>query len=240
METLTSIYFDMKKLFAFSVLLLLSTNIFAQLFTIAGREVGFFYLGPKIGMNLSQISNWSTFAGYENKSRIGLQLGVVGEIGITERLSFDGEFTFISKGQKQTSSFSNDQLNVRYLGIPLLAKYSFKFLGLSKVYAKGGTFTNVRTGGSYTVVYENGVEFSEELSVDGWTRVDWGLSFGCGAEYKMDKGIIGLDLRYDLGIIDVHKSDAERNMNRTMGFTLVYKFDMVDVLSRKKGESLDS
>lgn len=228
----------MKRIVVLSVFILLVTNSFAQLFTVFGREIGFFYAGPKVGMNFSQITN-SSSEFVDVKNRVGYQFGAIGEIGLTQRFSFQGELTFISRGMKQESNWgtttSTSKLRVGYLGIPLLAKLSFKMLGLSKVYAMGGTYNNIRTGGAW--VYEGGETYPIESA--GWTALDWGLSFGCGAEYKMDQGIIGLDLRYDLGVIDVHKSDALRNMNRTFGFTLVYKFDMVDLLSKKRNDKHD-
>ena len=142
----------MKKNYLILLALAITLNSNAQLFKIAGQEVGFVYVGPKFGTNLAQISNWTEFTGVENKSRIGYQFGVVGELGFTNRFSIDGELLYSSKGHKQTSELYNQKFNVSYLGIPLLARYSFKVLGVSKVYVKGGTFTNIRTGG--TMVYE--------------------------------------------------------------------------------------
>ncbi|MDD2196540.1 MAG: porin family protein [Bacteroidales bacterium] len=183
----------------YTILLLLLAFCYAasaQLFKIAGQDVGFVYVEPKLGMNFSQISNWTELAGTQNKSRVGYQFGVVGELGFTNRFSVGGELMFLTKGHKQTFEGGSTKYNVSYLGIPLLAKYSFKILGLSKVYAKGGTFANIRTGG--TSEFFNGEQsFVEDLDSEGWRRVDWGMSIGVGAEYEVDYGIWGIDLRYD-------------------------------------------
>jgi hypothetical protein len=229
----------MKKILIVSLLLALGTTTNAQLFKIGKFDVGFVYVGPKLGMNFSQISNWTEFGTTKNKNNIGYQFGVVGEFGFTNKFSIDGELTFISKGQKQVFDAGESNLNVKYLGIPLLAKYTFKAFGLTKVYAKGGTFTNVRTGGSSVTKLSTGETFEQPLDNNGWTRFDWGLSLGAGAEYDAKYGIWGLDLRYDLGIVDVHKSDPTKNRNRSFGITLTYKYDLVDLIKRIRAKKLD-
>lgn len=229
----------MKRFLLLSIFILLASATQAQLFKIGRFDIGYIYAGPKIGTNLAQISNWTENIGTENKYRAGFQLGAVGEIGITNRFALNGEITFVSKGQKQTFTGGESNLNVKYLGIPLLAKYTFKFLGVSKIYAKGGTYTNIRTGGTST--YET-TGFSEELPLDAanWTRVDWGMSLGAGAEYDAKYGIWGLDLMYDQGFIDVHKSDAAKNRTRSFGFALTYKYDVVDLFKRIRAKRADA
>lgn len=229
----------MKKLYLIVMVMIICGSSYAQLFKIAGQDVGFVYVGPKVGVNASQISNWTTFTGIENSYKYGFQIGAVGELGFTNRFSIDGELVFMSKGHKQTFDGGVNKYNVSYLGIPLLAKYSFKVLGLSKVYAKGGTFTNVRTGGTFTYELDTGEAFEETLTADGWRRVDWGLSIGAGAEYESDYGIWGVDIRYDQSFFDVHKSDPEKNRNRALAISIIYKYDLVDLMLRLRKKKLD-
>jgi hypothetical protein len=223
----------MKKVLILFCLVIVSNALYSQLFKIAGHEVGFAYVGPKIGMTFSKISNWSSFGDVQNRSRVGTQLGVFGELGFNDRFSIDGELLFVSKGHRQTFNGGQSKIKVGYIGIPLLAKYSFKMIGLSKVYAKGGAFTNVRTGGSFEYELDGQPVVEQELSSDGWRRVDFGLSLGAGAEYEADYGILGVDLRYDQSFFDAHVSDAtNKNRNRTFGFAIVYKYDAVDLFLR--------
>ncbi len=230
----------MKRLLLLSIVILITTATQAQLFKIGRFDIGYIYAGPKIGTNLAQISNWTETLGTENSYRAGFQLGAVGEIGITNRFALNGEVTFISKGLKQSNSIGEANYSVKYLGIPLLAKYTFKFLGVSKVYAKGGTYTNIRTGGDYVFTENSGLTFEQPLNNDGWTRVDWGMSLGAGAEYDAKYGIWGLDLMYDQGFIDVHKSDAAKNRNRSFGFALTYKYDVVDLFKRIRAKRAEA
>ncbi|HPE17878.1 MAG TPA: porin family protein [Tenuifilaceae bacterium] len=227
----------MKRLITFSVLLLLSTNMFAQLFTIAGREIGFVYVGPKLGMNFSKFSQWS----YDNvdvKNRMGYQFGVVGDIGLTKKLSFQTEINFISKGTKGVDNSGFTEIKrMPAIQIPLLARYAFSFLGLKRVYANGGAYSTTRVG-SGTIVYED-----EGFTYDDyhWTRFDWGLSLGCGAEYPVDKGIWGLDLRYDLGFVDIYRQNDENTKSRfrSFQFSLTYKFDLVDLFTKNDEQTIE-
>lgn len=229
----------MKKYTILLLLLAFFNAANAQLFKVVGQDVGFVYVGPKLGMNFSQISNWTEFAGDENKSKVGYQFGVVGELGFTNRFSINGELMFLTKGHKQTFDGGSTKYNVSYLGIPLLAKYSFKILGLSKVYAKGGTFANIRTGGTSEFSLDGDQSHKEDLNSDFWRRVDWGMSIGVGAEHEVDYGIWGIDLRYDQSFLDVHTSDAEKNRNRTFAISVIYKYDLVDLMLRIRKKRLD-
>jgi len=226
----------MKRLLLIIPFLLLYSSVDAQLFKVFGHDVGFIYVGPRVGMSMSKISNWTVAGGLENKSKYGYQFGVVGEFGITSRFSFETELNFLSRGMRQTDGDITSKIKVNYIGIPLLAKYSFSFLGLKKVYVKGGTYQDVRTGGEF--VYESPA-FSDTQPLDnaGWTRMDWGLVIGAGAEYPVDYGIWGLDLRYGIGLVDVHKSDAPSNRNQSFNTTLTFKFDLVDIFFKMKKKS---
>lgn len=216
----------------YTILLLLVASFsvsHAQLFTIKGHEIGFAYLGPKVGTTFSTISNMDA-VGTTTKSRTGFQIGAVGEIGLTEMLSFETELTFISKGV--ATDFNSTRVN--YLSIPLLAKLSFNALGLSRIYAMGGTYNNLRTNAR--LVFD---EFNEPIT-EHYSVIDWGLSLGAGAAYDTEYGLLCLDVRYDLGVIDVDNVTDQRNSNRTIGLALTFKYDAVDLFLRLRKKKLDS
>lgn len=200
-------------------------NTEAQLFKVFGHDVGFIYVGPKVGMNLSRFSQWS-YDDYKVKNRIGYQFGVVGEFGFTNRFSIQSELNFISKGTKGIYGGIEETKRMPSIQIPVLAKYAFKFMGLQKVYANGGLYSTTRIG-SGQVVYQDGIIYDDYH----WTRFDWGFSFGCGAEYPTKDGIWGLDLRYDLGVVDIYRQMDENTKSRfhSFQFSLSYKFDFVDL-----------
>ncbi|HQE54786.1 hypothetical protein, partial [Tenuifilum sp.] len=74
-----------------------------------------------------------------------------------------------------------------------------------------------------------------------WTRFDWGFSVGCGAEYPTKDGIWGLDLRYDLGMVDIYRQMDENTKSRfrSFQFALTYKFDMVDLYFKLRKKNND-
>lgn len=216
----------MKRLLLIIPFLLLFSSVDAQLFKVFGHDVGFIYVGPRVGMNFSKFSN---FNGAFEDNKFGYQFGAVGEFGFTSKFSIQTELMFFNKGSKD-NDFGKVKMN--YLGIPILAKYAFKAFGLSKVYAMGGTFANVRVGGEF--VYDNGQTFplGEDLK-----KTEWGLGLGAGAEYPMKSGIVGLDLKYYLGITDIHDNDDSKTRSRSLEVVLTYKFDLVDLFFKMKKKS---
>ncbi len=218
----------MKKIILIPLLLIFAISANAQVFKIFGQDIGYVYVGPKVGASFSNISNTDDQFG-ATKSRLGYQFGAVGEFGITDNISFQTELLFYSKGAKYDDVDGGIKMN--YIGLPLLAKYAFKAFGLTKIYAMGGTYTDIRTKGEF--YYDNGDSF--ELG-DGFRKYDWGFSFGCGAEYPTEKGIWGLDLRYNLGMTDLHDDvgDNTKTKSRSFGVALTYKYDLTKLLPKNR------
>ncbi len=223
----------MKKFLIISALLLFSVATNAQLFTIFGQEVGFIYVGPKIGGTYSKISNFSDMFPTFTKYRYGYQLGAVGEFGFTSKFSIQTEVEFVAKGAK---SSADQRIKMNYIGIPILAKYCFKALGLKKIYAMGGTFQDIRTKGEWV----DPGQTSSPLG-GGFKKYDWGFSFGAGAEYPTKNGIWALDFRYNLGMTDLHDDVGEsfKTRSRSFGISLSYKLNLVDLFSKLKNKNKD-
>jgi len=220
----------MKKILIFSALLIFSVAANAQLFKVFGHDVGFIYVGPKIGVTYSTISNFSDFMGVDTKSRLGYQFGGIGEFGFTSKFSVQTELLLYSRGVKYQDFDGGMKMN--YIGIPLLAKYAFKVLGFTKLYAMGGTYTDIRTKGEF---YMDGQ--TSDVGA-GFRKYDWGFSFGAGAEYPTEKGIWGLDLRYNLGMTDLHDDagDAYKTRSRSFGLSLTYKYDLTKLLPKNRNK----
>lgn len=221
----------MKRLLLVASALLICSAAHAQLFKVFGHDVGFIYVGPKVGMTYSTISNISDMMVMDTKSKFGYQIGAVGEFGFTSKFSVQTELLFYSRGVRYDAIDGGIRMN--YFGLPLLAKYTFKVLGLTKVYAMGGTFNDVRTKGEF--YYDDGETY--ELG-SGFKKYDWGFSFGAGAQYPMEMGIWALDIRYNLGMVDLHDEagDDYKTRSRSFGFALTYKFDAVDIFFKIKNK----
>ncbi len=230
----------MKRLLIIPVLLLLTLAANAQLFNIFGQEVGFIYVGPKVGCAFSRMTNADESFGGTVKSRTGFQFGIVGKFGFTDKFSIQPELSFYQKGVVADASGGfTSKYKTSYIGIPVLAKYALAQVGIVKIHIDGGVYTNVRTGGTYEF---KSPTFSESGSLDnaGWRRMDYGFALGGGFEYPMEKGIWVFDLRYDHSVVDIHKEDGTFNANTTFGVSITYLFDFVDLYHKLTKKDKDT
>lgn len=224
----------MRIFFLFVSIFLVSLAASSQVMTIKGREFGFMYAGPKVGLGFSRISNADkSFGGGDVKFRTGMELGIVGKFGITDRLSIQPEITFMQRGVQTDNNGFESKFKVSYLNIPVLAKYSLKALGFAKIHALGGVYSSVRTGGEVEFKDPGGT-FTQKLDDSGWRRMDYGFAIGAGAELPRKNGTWVFDVRYDYSIVDVHKSDNTYNSNKTIGISVTYLYDFVDLYKRMR------
>lgn len=226
-------------LIIFSIVLLsLAAN--AQMLKIGGHEFGYLYVGPKVGVAFSKLSNSDGFVGGGDvKFRTGLQLGAVGKLGISERWSIQPELTFMQKGVKVETGPIESKFKTSYIGIPILAKYSLLAIGFAKIHLTGGVYTSIRTGGEVEFKDLGGTS-TQDLNNSGWRRVDYGMAVGGGAELPNKYGIWVIDFRYDYSFTDMHKTDNVRNSNRTIGISITYLYDFVDLYKRIRKNKQES
>ncbi|PLX17962.1 MAG: hypothetical protein C0599_13015 [Salinivirgaceae bacterium] len=152
----------MKKILLIGIALLAFGYNQAQVFTIAGKDIGFVYVGPKYGMGTSFISNY-TPDGVDTKLFLNVVGGVVCKFGITENISIQPELLFSRKGGKSKIEFpdfvdpnetaTTTSKNIaNYIGIPILAKFSFLKIKDIKLHGSGGFYTNITTGQKFKSV----------------------------------------------------------------------------------------
>ena len=217
----------MKKFYLTNLLLLLFViSSYSQLFTIGNFGIGYLDLGIKTGTTISSVKK-ELPSGMEQKVKMGFQIGAIGNFGITEKLSIQSELVYSQKGDIIEAYGTEAKTRENFFGIPILAKFKFIQIGKMKLYANGGTYTNVLVGGK--VIYSDGGEYHLEDSR--YKTVDFGLNVGAGFEYDLDKGDLLFDLRYDFGVIDSDKIDTGRNTNRSLGITLTYVYDINDIIA---------
>lgn len=229
----------MKKLLIIPLLLLIAASSNAQLFKVFGHEIGYIYVGPKIGGTFSRMSNADqsfTFGTSEVKFRSGFQFGVTGKFGFTSRFSIQPELMFFQKGVSYDVTAGTGKVKTSYIGVPVLAKFALAQVGIVKIHIDGGVYTNVRTGGEMTFEPTTGPVQTSPLNNAGWRRMDYGLALGGGFEYPREKGTWVFDLRYDYSFVDAHISDNTFNSNSTIGVSATYLFDVVDFFFRMKNK----
>jgi len=225
----------MKRIVVVLSVFLISFAANAQMLKIGGYEFGYVYVGPKVGLGFSKISNADKSFGGDVKYRTGMELGLVGKFGITDRLAIQPEVTFMQRGVKTDNNGFEGKYKVSYLSIPILAKYTLKAFGFGKIHLTGGVYSSVRTGGEVELK-DPGFTQTEKMQDSLWRRMDYGLTIGAGAEWPRKYGTWVFDVRYDYSVVDLHKSDDTFNSNRTIGISVTYLYDFVDLYYRIKNK----
>ncbi|MCB0462743.1 MAG: porin family protein [Flavobacteriaceae bacterium] len=118
-----------KKLFFTICLLCLTLSLCAQEFTF----------GAKAGINISSINFEDS--NYDTKSVIGVNIGLIGNIGVNEKFSIQPELLFLTGGNKWSYDFGNStdistsannrainavnegKVKTSYISIPVLIQY---------------------------------------------------------------------------------------------------------------------
>lgn len=213
-------------------LLLAAVAVFG-LTVVNAQEVSF---GGKAGVNFATVTGDET-DGIE--SRTAFHVGVVAEIMISDKFSFQPELLYSAQGAKDSYSYTDTvfgleesesaeiKIKYDYLNIPLMAKY-YVIDGLSiEAGPQIGFLLSSKSDGSYTstlgadVEYENYEENLKKVT----SGIDFGVNFGLG--YKMENGL-NFGARYNLGLSNVNDfegSDNFKNQNGVFQISVGYFFN---------------
>ncbi len=151
--------------------------------------------GIKGGVNFTNM----TSDGFEdNKSRTGFHLGVLAEIPVSDRFSFQPEVIYSTQGTEEETSNYTNEYQLDYIQLPLIAKLylidglaleagpSFNFL-VNEEYKFDGGVLNLESDTEYASTFEFGGAF--------------------GASYKFNNGFF-VNGRYVQGFTDAFDSDS--------------------------------
>ena len=187
----------MKKFLVMAAMVLSSVGAFAQ------YEAGDITIQPKIGLNCSNLTDYSDNGDTDWKA--GLTVGVEGEYHIKHWLGISAGLMYSQQGTK----FGETKLNMDYLNVPVLANfYVTKGLAL-KAGVQPGFKVSSKTKQSGVSVDNKGVK-----------STDWSMPIGISYEYL---GFC-LDARYTLGVSDAIKNQDAKN--QVFSLTLGYKFKL--------------
>ena len=202
-------------------LLLAAVAVFG-LTVVNAQEVSF---GGKAGVNFATVTGDET-DGIE--SRTAFHVGVVAEIMISDKFSFQPELLYSAQGAKDSYSESESvggfeysyteevERKMDYLNLPLMAKY-YVTDGLSiEAGPQIGFLLSSKEEYSYTENFDGEVESgSEEVDFKDFTSgIDFGLNFGLG--YKLENGL-NFGARYNLGLSNVNDFEGSDNMKNQNG-----------------------
>lgn len=220
----------MKK-FIFTILLsMIVIGLNAQIFKIGNYEFGYFYGGPKFGLNVSTVS-LDAPVGSSKSLNMGFQLGITGKIGLTDKLAFQPELVYTSKGYGVNNSWGTENRNYKYIGLPVLLKYSFMQIAGMNIYGEGGFYTNVLAGVSTS--YGIGESWAEDIAP--YTIIDFGFNIGTGFEMPFYGNILQIDFQISQGVVDTYEDLLQTtNVNTSVLVSASYLFNVVDLLSKNK------
>ncbi|HLF53511.1 porin family protein [Flavobacterium sp.] len=179
--------------------------------------------------------NFATLTGdvEDTSMKVGFNVGGLVEIKVSEKFSVQPELLFSTQGAKEEYSETSgadsykveNNLNLGYLNIPIMAKYyvvdkfsleagpQFGFLMSAK-----SDYTETQTVGGVTST------FSEEVDVkDDMNSVDFGINFGAGYDFTEN---ISAGVRYNLGLSDItdEQEDNFEMKNSVIALSIGYKF----------------
>ena len=224
----------MKKLFALVALCVATVSASAQ------SEVGTFTLQPKIGFNVSFLTNAGKSYLVERLGgkpmegsrdvKLGFVAGVEGEYQITPMISVAAGLLYSMQGTKwedlesQTAYYramSKDRMvNLSYLNIPIVANfYVLKGFALKAGVQAGFLLDSKGKETIYDDLENREVETSGDI--EGIKKFD--LSIPLGASYEFNNVVI--DARYNLGLTKVCPGeDNKSSKNSVVQVTVGYKF----------------
>lgn len=150
----------------------------------------------------------------------GVNIGVFGEIKVSDFFSFQPELAFIQKGVSIREGFdiklfdiplpigAEAVTKINYLEVPLLAKFSTGGEGV-KAYAIVGPSLGYATGGRLKAKANLLIDIplsntKYDLDAVGVNRFELGGVLGAGVEFPMGNGALVLDARYQRGFTDVN------------------------------------
>jgi len=218
----------------------MATSAFAQEFRV----------GATAGMEFSKISFLEDGVYEDNsdvmKSKAGIKIGVIGECSFNDYIALAPELAFVQRGYKWESGDSDEwtklKININYLQIPINVKGIYPISDDFKIFGFTGYYVGFALSGkrSWKHQYKGEKETdSEKLKFgskgsnenassdedyfgDDYKRLDFGLNFGVGAEFK---GFF-LKTQYNLGLKNLIPVPeiGERETNRNFGISVGYMF----------------
>ena len=197
-------------------------------FSATAQESGF---GIRASLNLSNVNN--KYDGevaseesksdyeYDFKNRVGFNIGLIYDWGISESFYIQPGLYFTTRGAKIEESEEDykyeEKWKLNYLQIPILASYRIALTDNVKWHINAGPYLAVGVGGKvkWEETYDGDTDKGDykafgtadedsDEEKGGLKRFDAGLSFGTGV--SINKFYIGLT--YDLGLVNAADKDT--------------------------------
>jgi hypothetical protein len=173
-------------------------------------------IGAKGGFNVTKVNQ----DGVDYNSKLGVQLGIVGEYEILDGLSAHSGLLVTTKGGRYSYGIYDTKISLTYLDIPLHAIYKYD-LGSLAVYGKGGL--DIFAGLTGKFKYDGDSESIEWGSDDDsyLKRLELGFHLEGGVEL-MEK--LQLGMSFNFGLNDISASGNNDIHNNVFAITATYFF----------------
>lgn len=196
----------MKKLFCIVAAIIILSTAKAQ-------ETHF---GVKAGVNIASVE---VEDGDDLNSKVGLHVGGLAHIHISQHFALQPELVFSMQGGKAEDN-DDVKLKLNYINIPVLAQYMIN------------DGFRLQTGPQlgFLVGAESKAGDVEVDQKDNYSTVDFSWTFGAG--YLFPSGF-GVDARYNHGISNISDVSGVEVRNRVFQFGLFYQFMHQNKTKRK-------
>lgn len=171
--------------------------------TVAAQNIN---IGIKGGLNSFTINNDDDS---ELDSRIGLNVGLLGHIHLTDQYAFQPDIVYSMQG----ATSGNTDIKLDYMNVPLLVQYMFDNGFRIQAGPQLGFLLNAEAENNNS---------SADIK-DDFKSIDVGLSLG--ASYVHPPTGFGVDARYNLGISDISEGSNTKTTNRGVQVGVFYLFN---------------
>lgn len=198
-------------------------------FLLLSATFAYSQIGVRAGVNIASQDYDPDIEG-DQSSIIGLNLGVVYELGVSDLLTIQPELHFIQKGAKEEyeeqGATVESEFLLNYLELGIMARLDLLefgddaglYVGITPTvgYAISGKYKFKGSFGGMSFDDEEDVDFDE----DGINRTDFGVGIGAGVNF----GNIFIDARYNLGLANVADDDDITVNNKGILVGVGYRF----------------
>ena len=179
-------------------------------FQVSAQE---FHFIPKIGLNFANMTNM------EGSMKPGLNIGVAGEVMMTDNFAIEPGVFYSMQGTKGDVGSSTVKYKNDYLNIPILFK--------GYVYEGFNLFAGPQLGfkvSSKLKASESGTSVSTDVASDWFKTFDFSIAIGAG--YQSPMGLI-FSLSYNIGLTNVlDKDNIASFINKTPGVSGISASDL--------------
>lgn len=181
-----------------------------------------FDLGVKGGLSSSKVKFEEGGPGLPIKSLGKPVFGVFFSLNLNPTFSIQPEAYLVIKGGSLEKSGGESvfklQPQLTYIHVPVLAKAHIVREGKVKPIVFAGPAVSFLTKAVQRYYEDGTLLYEEDIKEKGYVRnSDFGIVFGGGLEFALGKALLVLDVRYDLGLVDVDaESDTTVAKNRAL------------------------